>query len=163
MSMVRAVQTLRLHNTNDRFVHVVGDGTPEGTQLLTPEGERIPESVLSIELILKAGTQCARGVFTYWVPNPPHEAAPSRDSFEAWVVFEPPACSRERDQARVQVAEKRLESLDSALAELRKCIDSARVVLGAIQVAPADTVGPTRDLDPFSLPGPTVGELQEIE
>lgn len=156
MSTVRAVQTLRLHNTNDRFVHVVGDGTPEGTQLLTPEGERIPESVLSIELILKAGTQCARGVFTYWVPNPPHEAAPSRDSFEAWVVFEPPACSRERDQAR-------LDSLDSALAELRKYIDSARVVLGAIQVAPADTVGPTRDLDPFSIPGPTAGELQEIE
>ncbi len=144
---VRVTQTVRIHeDTGERYVRVIGDGTPENIQLLDMQGERISEIVLRIEITIAAG-QCARGVFTYYLDPQPegHESLmDATGTFEAWVVLEPPPAPPRPPS-----------ELERENAELRERIAAAAFALGVESggcAAPCDA----------RVPGPSASELLEI-
>lgn len=155
-SGVTVTKTLRPHETEERFIRLVGDGTPEGTALLDMQGQPISESVLRIEITVKAG-RCARGEFTYYVPSHRMDPELSVSAFEAWVIFEQPPAPT---SVPVSDYNDLVESFNSLLGQYDLALKAVSAAKFALQAA--NPLPETSSTPGTAIPGPSAQELLKI-
>lgn len=152
---ISVTKTLRVHESAERYVRVIGDGTPENTKLLDLKGDPIPESVLSIVITFEAG-RCARGTFTYFVGF-----EESDDCFEAWVILEPPLSAAPAPAVTVEEHNKLIIDFNELADRYNQLADAANAASFALKAGGIPD-GHDRVVADSSVPGPSTTELVQI-
>ena len=179
---MQVIRTVRLHDqsSSERYVRVIGDGTPEHTRLLDYQGNPLPEIVTSFTIAM-TNNGCARGTFKHIPIDPANHEPGAMRTFEAIVLFERLAPLEEVRRLRERV--RSLEELpDRIVTLLRDGLDDVESIFrnefGALMTpvpdytedSPSD--GPEADETPADLepepgsvlavPGPGVRELLSL-